>query len=250
MIRVRGRINETDLSIQTDLMQAARAALTTVQIHRIYLETYIRHNPLFLASLEPVEVEANAPEVVKRMAEAALVAKVGPMAAVAGALADLAVEAMEEVGAKVRVVENGGEIAAVSEKDLKVGVYAGASPLSGKIGFHISHSDMPIGIGTSSATVGHAINFGEADSVTVFTNTATLADAAATAISNAVTGRDLEASIQKGLEVAKTIPGVRGAFIIRDKHVGSVGKIPEPVKITGKLDVLQFKSLYVLPVVG
>lgn len=250
MIRVRGRIDETALSIQTDLLQAARAALTAVQIHRIYLETYIRRNPLFLASLEPVEVEANAPEVVKRMTEAAFIAHVGPMAAVAGALADLAVEAMGEAGAKVRVVENGGEIAAISEKDITVGVYAGPSPLSGKIGFHISPSDMPIGIGTSSATVGHAINFGEADSVTVFANTATLADAAATAISNAVTGRDVEASIQKGLEVAKTIPEVRGTFIIRGKHVGSVGKIPEPIKITGELDVLQFKSLDVLPVVG
>ena len=184
------------------------------------------------------------------MAEAAFVANVGPMAAVAGALADLAVEAMGEVGAKVRVVENGGEIAAISEKDVTLGVYAGPSPLSGKIGFHISHSDMPIGIGTSSATVGHAINFGEADSVTVFTNNATLADAAATAISNAVTGRDVEASIQKGLEVAKTIPEVKGTFIIRGKQVGSVGKIPEPVKITGELNVLQFKSLDIYPKVG
>ena len=229
MIRVRGRINETDLLIQTDLLQAARAALTTVQIHRIYLETYIRRNPLFLASLEPVEVEANAPEVVKRMTEAAFVANVGPMAAVAGALADLAVEAMGEVGAKVRVVENGGEIAAISEKDMIVGVYAGTSPLSGKIGFQISHLDMPIGIGTSSATVGHAINFGEADSVTVFTNNATLADAAATAISNAVVGRDFEASIQRGLEVAETIPEVRGrAFHLNTFAISAAAYVEKP----------------------
>lgn len=249
MIRVHRRINETELSIQTDLPQAARIAVSTVQIHRIYLETYIQYHPLFLASLEPIDVEANAPKVVKLMADAACIANVGPMAAVAGALADLAVEAMGAVGAKVRVVENGGEIAAISEKDIKVGVYAGDSPLSGRIGFHISPLDMPIGIGTSSATVGHAINFGEADSVTVFTNTATLADAAATAISNAVTGRNVEGSIKKGLAAAKTIAGVRGTFIIRGKHVGSVGEIPTPVKITDKLDVLHFKSSEVLSIV-
>jgi len=241
MIRIQERISETNLSIQTDRLEAARAALVAIQIHRIYLETYINRNQLFRASFEPVEVEASAPEIVKRMTEAALAARVGPMAAVAGALADLAVNAMGETEAKVRVVENGGEIAAVSDQDITVGVYAGHSPLSGRIGFRISHFDTPIGIGTSSATVGHAINFGEADSVTVFAGNAALADAAATAVSNAVRGRDVGASIQRGLDVAKTIAGVRGAFIIRGKHVGSVGKVPEPIKITGELDLLHTK---------
>jgi len=235
------RLKQTNMLIQTDVPEAVNVAKAAVRIHRVYLESYIRRNPLFLASLEPIEVEDNAPEVVRRMAAAGLAADVGPMAAVAGALADLAVEAMGETNAKVRVVENGGEIAAVSNVPIYIGVYAGDSPVSGKIGFRVSYLEMPIGVGTSSATVSHALSFGQADSATVFAHNAALADATATAAGNAVKGKDIEASIQRGLEVAEKTKGVKGAFIIRGKHVGAVGKIPELVKITGELDIEKFK---------
>jgi ApbE superfamily uncharacterized protein (UPF0280 family) len=241
LVHVRWSIKQTNMVIQTDIPKAVNVAKAAVRIHRVYLEDYIRRNPLFLASLEPIEVEDNAPEIIRRMAAAGLEADVGPMAAVAGALADLAVEAMGKTNAKVRVVENGGEIAAVSDVPIYIGVYAGDSPISGKIGFRVSYLDMPIGVGTSSATVSHAISFGQADSATVFAYNAALADAAATATGNAVKGRDVEASIQKGLEAAEKIKGVKGAFIIRGRHVGAVGRIPELVKITGKLDIEKFK---------
>lgn len=155
------------------------------------------------------------------------------MAAVAGALADLAVDAML-VTARVAVMENGGEISAESNTPIIVGLLAGGSSLSGKIGFRLKVEDFPIGVGTSSGTVGHAVSFGEADAATIIADNAALADAAATAVGNAVQGDDFEKSVQKGLEIAETIRGVRGSFIIRGEYAGIVGKLPELVRIEGE----------------
>ncbi|MHA1578958.1 MAG: UPF0280 family protein [Candidatus Freyarchaeota archaeon] len=138
------------------------------------------------------------------------------------------------VKAKVAVVENGGEISANSNTPINVGLLAGDSSLSGKIGFRLKAKDFPIGIGTSSGTVGHAISFGEADAATIIADNAALADAAATAVGNAVQGEDFEKSVQKGLETAETIRGVRGSLIIRGEYAGIVGKLPQLVRIEGE----------------
>jgi len=78
------------------------------------------------------------PLVVNLMAIAAQKAAVGPMAAVAGALADLAIEDMKREGCQVAVVEDGGEIAAVSNRPIDVAVAAGEEPLSKRFGFRIA----------------------------------------------------------------------------------------------------------------
>lgn len=232
LLRVRRTIAQTSVLIETDLKEAVEAALKAVYLHRLRLENYISRNPMFLLSLEPVEVLDEAPEVVKRMASAAHAANVGPMAAVAGALADLMVEAMASTRAEVMVVENGGEVSALSRRPVNVRVYAGSTAsLSGRVGFRLQPWDMPVGVGTSSATLGRGLSFGEADSATVFAVNAAVADAAATSVCNAVMGSDVEESIQRGLRTARTIPGVHGALIARGGFVGSVGKVPELIEV-------------------
>ena len=77
----------------------------------------LRANPKFLHTLTPIPAPEK-PLVAKLMALAAEKADVGPMAAVAGAIADLAVEDMKRVGCEVAVVEDGGEISAVIKPDL------------------------------------------------------------------------------------------------------------------------------------
>ncbi len=225
-------IKQSKLTIETDKPSSIKLAIHSIKRNRELLEEYIQKNPEFLTSFEPLEVR-DAPKIVNIMAEAAFEAGVGPMAAVAGALADLAVDAML-VEAKVAVVENGGEISANSDTPIVVGLLAGTSTLSGKIGFHLKPKDFPIGIGTSSGTVGHAISFGEADAATIIADSAALADAAATAVGNAVQGEDYEKSVQKGLETAEAIRGVRGSLIIRGEYAGMVGKLPQLVKIEGE----------------
>ncbi|MGQ9639607.1 MAG: UPF0280 family protein [Candidatus Bathyarchaeia archaeon] len=212
--------------MKTDLYDAAEAAFNSIKSNRRILKRYIKNYPEFLYVLEPIPVERDASEIVIRMAEAAERAKVGPMAAVAGALADVAAERMVREGASIAVVENGGEISAKNDLDLKIAIYAGKSPLSGRLGFRLLPKDLPAGVATSSGTVGHALSFGFADSATVFAENAALADAAATAVGNAVSTGDVCSSISAGLEVAMRIKGVWGALVIKGGHVGVTGHLP------------------------
>lgn len=163
------------------------------------------------------------------MAEAAQKADVGPMAAVAGAIADLAVEDMLKTGCGVAVVENGGEIMAQSNQPVDVAVAAGEEPLSKRFGFRLT--EFPIAIATSSGRFSHALSFGDAEAATVFAKNATLADAAATAVGNVVKGEDAKAGIQAGINRGLSIEGIEGVMILYKGQVGTAGKIPKIIKI-------------------
>jgi ApbE superfamily uncharacterized protein (UPF0280 family) len=163
------------------------------------------------------------------MAEAAEKAAVGPMAAVAGVLADLAVQDMLSAGCEVAVVEDGGEVSAVSDTAVDVALAAGDEPLSKRFGFRLTN--FPIGVATSSGRFSHALSFGDAEAATVFSDNAGLADAAATAVGNVVKGEDHQTAIQLGLDKALSIQGVQGVLIIYKGFVGTAGKIPEIIKV-------------------
>jgi ApbE superfamily uncharacterized protein (UPF0280 family) len=223
---------ETRGLILSDSRQAIAKAISSLRENREKLERYARKNPKFLYSLTPIKVDDDTPLVAKIMAEAAAKVEVGPMAAVAGALADLAVKEMVSAGAKVAVVENGGEISAVSELPIDVALLAGDTPLSRKVGFRLEK--FPVGVATSSATFGYAFSLGEADSVTIFSKDACLADAAATAVCNAVKGEDCDSAVKHGIEVAMSIGDVKGVLIIFRGKVAVAGEIPKLINITGE----------------
>jgi len=229
---------ESDVTVISESKKAILRAKEAFYYHRKILEEYVLKDTQFLKSFTPVKVKTDK-IIINLMAETAFLCDVGPMATVAGALADLMLERMKTkddtdfTPAKIALVENGGEIAIDSEENIKVALYAGNNKLNLNIGFLIEKKDNPIGIGTSSATIGHAISLGEADAVTIFADNATLADGAATAIANLVKGKDIEKSIKKGLDAVDDIDGVRGAFISRENKVGQVGKIPQLIKIEG-----------------
>ncbi len=231
LIKIRKQFKESSINLESDLMEAIDAAIEAVRLNRLELETYIKLKPSFATALEPVAVDPTAPLIVRTMADAASKAGVGPMAAVAGGLADLAVEAMRKAGSRISIVEDGGEISAISDESFIVGLYAGRNALGKGLGFRIKPSDCPIGVATSSATVSRAVSFGEADAATIFADNAAVADAAATAVCNSVVGEDFEESLKRGLEAAKNMSFVRGAIIVRGDYVGSVGWIPALVKI-------------------
>jgi ApbE superfamily uncharacterized protein (UPF0280 family) len=177
-------VKESDLCIlaSTNLQ---RKAYRLVSKYRRLLEKYIEQHPIFLTSLVPITVSGDAPHIVKLMAEAGAKAGVGPMAAVAGAIADFAGNELADFSPEV-IIENGGDIYLKSSKKRVVGIYAGKSPLTGKVGLEIDGEDTPIGISTSSGTVGHSLSFGKADAAVAIAASALLADAAATAIGNRV----------------------------------------------------------------
>lgn len=219
---------ESQCTIISDQQKAIQAAKESIKRSYQELEIYVRANPKFLYTLTPIPAPEK-PLVAKVMAIAAEKAGVGPMAAVAGAIADLAVEDMKREGCEVAVVEDGGEISAVSNRPVDVAVAAGEEPLSKRFGFRLT--EFPIGVATSSGRFSHALSFGDAEAAIVFCKDATLADAAATAVGNEVKGEDAEAVIQAGISRGMSIEGVEGVLILYKGQVGTAGKIPQIIKV-------------------
>lgn len=213
-------VKETDLHLraQTNLK---REALKAIQKCRAPLEQYIERYPRFLTALEPLPVAEDAPEMVREMAEAGRKVGVGPMAAVAGAIAERVGRELMRFSTEV-IVENGGDIFLKIAKMRLVGVYAAQSPFTAKTALRIEPEETPLGICTSSGTVGHSLSFGRADAVIVLSPSAILADAAATAIGNLI--KDAT-DIPKGIEFAQSIQGLKGVLIIKDDRMGLWGNV-------------------------
>jgi len=213
-------VEETDLYIRASTNLKSKARKLVLK-YRDSLERYIERHPAFLTSLEPLPVDDNAPHIVKAMSEAASKAEVGPMASVAGAIAEFVGTELLAFTPEI-IVENGGDIYLKSLGKKIIGIYAGESPLSGKIGLEIDGADTPLGICTSSGTVGHSLSYGKADAVIVLSQSATLADAAATATANLI---KQPGDIPRGIERAKSIEGVSGVIIIQGDKTGLWGKV-------------------------
>lgn len=188
---------------------------------RRQLAGYIRRQPEFKTFFSPIRILSGAPLIARRMAQAARSAKVGPMAAVAGAVAQYVGERLARISPEV-IVENGGDIYFRSRKQRRILVHAGISPLSKKITLLVGPTDKAIGICTSSGTVGPSFSYGLADAVVIIAASSTLADAVATLAGNAV---KLKSDIPEGLKLAKKVQGVTGALIIKDNQLGVWGKI-------------------------
>ncbi len=231
VIRRRIHLRETIATILADDEDAADAAREGIIRARQELEHYIAGDAFFLATLEPYPVRSGIPTV-DRMADAGVNAGVGPMAAVAGAIAWAGVEAMREAGASFGVVDNGGDIALLTDRELTVGIHAGVSPFSDRLAFVIGPDPTIQGICTSSATVGPSISFGIADAVTVFSPDPALADAWATAICNEI--RPDDTSVLSRI----VSPEVLGAFIIIGSWSYRWGNIPEPVPASVHRDLI------------
>jgi len=213
-------VRETDLFISSDI-DLNQAALQSVHRHRGYLEAYIASHPEFLTSLVPLKRDDLAPEIVRDMLNVAISAGVGPMAAVAGAMAQFVGRDILSLTPNV-IVENGGDIFLNCKEEIKIGIFAGESPLSNRLAIRIGPEEMPVGICTSSATVGPSLSLGRADAVCVKSSSASLADAAATAVGNRVkTKKD----IKKALAFGAQIKDAFGILIILGDELGVWGEL-------------------------
>jgi ApbE superfamily uncharacterized protein (UPF0280 family) len=212
------QVSESDLLIRADknLRDAAKEALLK---YRVQIESYIKNHPEFLTTLQPYPVEPLAPKIIREMAAAAEKAGVGPMAAVAGAVAEFVGEDLKKSSPDI-IVENGGDIYLAATKSRRVGLYAGKQ--MPPVFIEVLPEETPCGICTSSGNLGHSLSFGKADSVTIIAPSAALADAAATAAGNSVQS---EADIEEGLNRALSIEGVRGAIISVNKRIGFKGEV-------------------------
>jgi hypothetical protein len=201
------------------------AAKEAIRVQRAHLEGFIRDDPFFQITLEPYDLKSakvdGAPPIVRQMAEKSAVFGIGPMAAVAGAIAGFAVQAMMAEGAAYAVVDNGGDICILNDQPIVVGIYAGSSPIK-DLAFQLPARKRPLGICTSSGSVGPSISFGLADAAVVMAQDVALADAAATALGNAVPA---EGPLQECFQSIDR-PGIDGALIIRGERMALWKELP------------------------
>jgi ApbE superfamily uncharacterized protein (UPF0280 family) len=213
---------ETDLYILADKPVDKNFVKKKVREYRFAIENYISKERRFLTALKPIEVELNAPLIVKKMSEAAKLANVGPMAAVAGAIAQFLGRDLLRKGYRDVLIENGGDIFIKTNKTRTIGIYVGKSKLWQGLSLKIKSKSTPIGICTSSGTIGHSLSFGLADSVVILSRNTILADAVATATANRVNSKQ---DLQKAVDFAKSIKGVLGIVIIFKNNLISWGKV-------------------------
>jgi ApbE superfamily uncharacterized protein (UPF0280 family) len=213
-------LRETIITLISDDDETFGFAEEAVRKVRAELEDYIACRPEFLHSLEPVDGDGGAPQVVRRMISASRRVEVGPMAAVAGTIAWIAVEAMSAAGAKTAIVDNGGDVALVCDRPLFIGLFP-TSDLS----FEIEPTPKPVGICTSSGTIGPSISLGVADAAIVVSKDVSLADAGATALGNSVK-ECAKKDIEKAFDDLKHVNDIEGAMVIAGNEIGMWGDLP------------------------
>ncbi len=190
---------------------------------RKILEDYIRKYPQFGTTHKPYEPIREADELILRMCSESARARVGPMASVAGTFALESLTAMLEAGAEEAVVDNGGDIALQIREPVTISIYAGNSQIR-DLAFVIEPGDKPLGICTSSGTVGHSFSYGKADAAIVISHNVTLADAVATALGNRV---HTKTDFKECFQFLEKLNEIKGAMVIVQNEVALWGKLPE-----------------------
>ena len=186
------------------------------------MDAYILMDPQYKAALTPYDAGLEAPSILKEMSRVSHKTGIGPMSAVAGAVALRVADFLKEkFDVEEVIVENGGDIYASEAEDMDISVFAGQSPLSEKVGLHIPASAFPCGICTSSGTVGPSLSLGRADAMMIVCRDVLLADSYATAIANRIkTVNDL----QPVIESIQNIPDILGALAIKDDQLAVTGQ--------------------------
>lgn len=212
---------------ETDLWVAAREDLGVpmadhVRLLRGQIKSYAAVHPGFLTALEPLEAEARAPEIVRRMCRAGQLTGVGPMAAVAGALAQMLAEKFRDSSADL-LVENGGDTYLFSTRDRHIGIL-NMPDQAVRLCVPVPAREFPCSFCASSARIGHSLSFGKADLVVVRARDAALADAAATALANALTGARAMDAVLARAQAWESI-GLDGVFSQCEGKIGVWGNM-------------------------
>jgi ApbE superfamily uncharacterized protein (UPF0280 family) len=218
---------ETDLWIAVDSgnysVKAEEYSKYRIVYYRNILDKHIRDFPEFLTSLTPLAVQQEAHPLIVEMYHASGIAGTGPMSAVAGAVAEyICNDLISEFRFREAIIENGGDIFMKIDSPSTISVYAGASPLSDRIGLIIKPEDTPLSVCCSSGTVGHSFSFGNADAAVIACRSGAQADAYATASCNAVKNASMVSEVTQ-LFLLK--PEIISVVIIKDDKVGIGGKL-------------------------
>ena len=223
-------LDETHIRLTTDLEK--HELKRYVYSIRRDLKEYISRNPGFGLTMEPVDVDEDSSLIVKTMADASRVSEVGPMACVAGAISELSLKYLIDLKSRYSIVENGGDVALINDEKVLCGIYSNNQILENNIAFEIRPRKKALGICTSSGKIGHSISFGDADSVSVISESPSIADGLATRIANDVAGENSEDKVNSALETGERYREFFDAvLIISQHHVASIGRLPKIVEV-------------------
>ncbi len=231
MIREHFEYRQTITTILADDESHIAAAKAGMIAARTDLESYLCADPFFGTSYSPVPAEAGAPLIVQRMADACREAEVGPMAAVAAAVAWAGIDAMIDAGAVFGLIDNGGDIVFIANRPVRVGIYAGNTAVSGKYAFVVPPAEGIRSICTSSATVGPSVSFGIADAIVVFSKNPAKADAWATSLCNTILPASDGLAIMPDAEID-------GVYAVIGDWTAAWGDLPEIVPATVRYDLI------------
>jgi ApbE superfamily uncharacterized protein (UPF0280 family) len=213
-------VKETDLLVCAD-KNLENITREIILRYRGYLEAYIESHPAFAVTLKPWRMGGPAPKIIGDMARAGEKVGVGPMAAVAGAIAQyVGLELLFHT--REVIVENGGDVFLKTDQPMVIGIYSGRSPFSLKIGLQIDSRTAPVAVCTSSGTVGHSLSLGKADAVCAVSDSCLLADAAATSIGNRIQSKK---DIKTAIDAGRRIEGIKGLAVIIDDDIGLWGDL-------------------------
>jgi ApbE superfamily uncharacterized protein (UPF0280 family) len=213
-------VKETDLHIQADI-DLGEFARERVLYHRGVLEKYLERYPAFATAMNPWQENEPRPEIIETMIVAGRQAGVGPMASVAGAIAASVGADLLDRSREV-IVENGGDVFLKTASPITVGLYAGQSVFGARLALRAGGADAPMGICTSSGTIGHSLSHGRADAVCVIAASCALADAAATAIGNRVQD---SGDIKNAVEWGRGIDEIEGILVVAGDKIGAWGAV-------------------------
>jgi ApbE superfamily uncharacterized protein (UPF0280 family) len=225
-VLAKAEIEETSATIAAE-REFLPAAVEAIRSTRSQIERQIRHDRFFLTTLEPYEPDPSSARVIRRMCAASSTAGVGPMATVAGVVAQEALEAMVSKGCRHGWVDNGGDIALIIQEPATVEIFSDPGSKDA-YALELEPTDEIIGVCTSSGTLGHSISFGNADVALAVADDAVLADALATAIGNGVEDKE---SLDTCFDRFKRIDGFRAGLAMIDGKVSMHGRIPRIVEV-------------------
>ena len=213
-------VKETDLWISAE-KNLYKEALDRVIDYRLQLENYIKDHKNFLTTLIPLQSDSYASPIIKTMIDSTQKIGVGPMASVAGAVSQFVANDLLKITDQV-IVENGGDIFMKTNNSVIVSIFAGKSSLSERVGLKILTKQMPLGICSSSGTIGHSLSLGSADVVCLLSDSAVLADGAATALCNRIKNKK---DLEKISDWASQINGIKGGVAILDDAMATWGEV-------------------------
>lgn len=241
-------IEETRMKVISDIDIEKFKLINFIKKQRNDLKEYINQNPLFAKTLRPYKIKTNNstnPEIIQKMINGSNVADVGPTATLAGTIAEISLEYLIKNNSDYSILDNGGDIAFINnnlDKKVIFGIYAGNSPISGKIGLEFKpKKNQPLGVCTSSGSVGYSISYGRSDCVTVISNQTSIADGLSTSIGNRVNGKLDSEAVENGLAYAEKFENhFMGALIIVGESIGTIGDLPKIVETDDKFILNNF----------